>query len=230
MQRIERLYAITDRLRRAAPATMSAHRLAGELGVTRRTIERDLAALRNAGVPLYGQPGRGGGTGSVARPTRAMAVFDDAEIVALVIGAHLAADAPYATAGQTAIGKLLDLLDDPRRIAVESLRDRFRVAVPQGTGLQPRIRSVLEDSVRAQIVVRLVYIDRNGERTTRPVEPVGFYSAGGVWSLVAWCQLRDAGRLFQLNRTEHASATRRHFQPRNIDEVLGWVPRPGTRP
>jgi predicted DNA-binding transcriptional regulator YafY len=230
MQRIERLYAITDRLRRAAPTTLSAHRLAVEMGVTRRTIERDLAALRNAGVPLYGQPGRGGGTGSVARPTRAMAVFDDAEIVALVIGAHLATGAPYATAGQTAIGKLLDLLDDPRRIAVESLRDRFRVAAPEGTGVQPRVRSVLEDAVRVQTVVQLAYVDRNGERTTRAVEPVGFYSYGGVWSLVAWCQLRDAGRLFQLDRVERASATRRHFDPRNVDEVLGWVPRPGARP
>ncbi len=159
-----------------------------------------------------------------------MAVFDDAEIVALVIGAHLATDAPFATAGQSAIGKLLELLDDPRRIAVESLRGRFRVAAPEGTGVQPRVRSVLEDSVRSQRVVHLAYVDRHGERTGRPVEPVGFYSDGGVWSLVAWCQLRDAGRLFQLNRVEHAAMTRRHFDPRNVDDVLGWVPRPGARP
>jgi predicted DNA-binding transcriptional regulator YafY len=73
MQRIERLYAISDRLRRAAPAIVPARQLAIELGVTRRTIERDLAALRNAGVPLYGQPGRGGGAVSVARPSRVVA-------------------------------------------------------------------------------------------------------------------------------------------------------------
>jgi predicted DNA-binding transcriptional regulator YafY len=54
MQRIERLYAISERLRRAAPAIVPAQHLAEELGVTRRTVERDLAALRNAGVPLYG--------------------------------------------------------------------------------------------------------------------------------------------------------------------------------
>ncbi len=159
-----------------------------------------------------------------------MAVFDDAEIVALVTGAHLAIGTPYATAGQSAIGKLLDLLDDPRRIAVESLRDRLRVAAPAGTGVQPRVRSVIEDSVRLQRVVRLAYVDRNGERTRRPVEPIGFYSAGGVWSLVAWCRLRDAGRLFQLDRVERAVATRQQFDPRNVDDVLGWVPRPGARP
>ena len=60
MRRIERLYAISEHVRRAAPGTISARRLAEELGVTRRTIERDLAALRLAGLPLYGTPGRGG--------------------------------------------------------------------------------------------------------------------------------------------------------------------------
>jgi predicted DNA-binding transcriptional regulator YafY len=230
VQRIERLYAISERLRRAAPAIVPAHELATELGVTRRTIERDLAALRNAGVPLYGQPGRGGGSGSVARPTRAMAIFDDAEIVALVIAAHLAADAPFAIAGRTAIAKLLDLLDEPRRIAVESLRDRFRVAVPDGVAVAPRTRSVLEDAVRAQTVVRITFVDRNGARTTRSVEPVGFYSSEGRWALVAWCRLRDGGRLFHLRGIERAAATRQRFEPRDLDDVLGWVPRPGARP
>jgi predicted DNA-binding transcriptional regulator YafY len=230
MQRIERLYAISERLRHAAPAIVPAHRLAEELGVTRRTIERDLAALRNAGVPLYGQPGRGGGSGSVARPTRAMAVFDDAEIVALVIAAHLAADAPFATAGRTAIGKLLDLLDEPRRVAVDSLRDRFRVAVPDTQPVSRRVRSVLEDAVRAQTVVGLAFTDRNGVRTTRSVEPVGFYSAEGSWSLVAWCRLRDGGRLFRLGQIARATATGQQFDPRDLDQVLGWVPDPGARP
>jgi predicted DNA-binding transcriptional regulator YafY len=230
MQRIERLYAISERLRRAAPALVPAQRLAEELGVTRRTIERGLAALRNAGVPLYGQPGRGGGSGSVARPTRAMAVFDDAEIIALVIAAHLAADAPFAAAGRTAISKLLDLLDEPRRVAVDSLRARFRVAVPDTQPVSPRVRSVLEDAVRAQEVVRLAFTDRNGARTTRSVEPVGFYSTGGTWSLVAWCRLREGGRLFGLDQIARSTATRERFQPRELDQVLGWVPHPGARP
>lgn len=230
MQRIERLYALSERLRRAAPAIVPAHHLAEEFGVTRRTIERDLAALRNAGVPLYGQPGRGGGSGSIARPTRTMAVFDDAEIVALVIAAHLAADAPFSAAGRTAIDKLLDLLDEPRRVAVDSLRDRFRVAAPDSRSVPPRVRSVLEDAVRAQTVVRIAFTDRNGVRTTRSVEPVGFYSAQGTWSLVAWCRLREGGRLFHLSQIARTTATRQRFEPRDIDQLLGWVPRPGARP
>ncbi len=230
VQRIERLYAISDRLRRAAPGIVPARQLAEELGVTRRTIERDLAALRNAGVPLYGQPGRGGGSASLARSKPAIAVFDDAEIVALVIAASLATGAPFANAGHTAIGKLLDLLDEPRRVAVESLRDRFRVAVTDERAVNPRIRSVLEDSVRLQTVVRLAFVDRDGVLTKRSVEPVGFYSREGHWSLVAWCHLRHGGRLFRLDRVTRATATRQPCEHHDFAEVLGWVPNPGARP
>ncbi|MGL5811210.1 MAG: helix-turn-helix transcriptional regulator [Nocardioides sp.] len=230
MRRIERLYAISDRLRRAAPAIVPAHQLASELGVTRRTIERDLATLRAAGAPLFGQSGRGGGSGSVARASSVVAVFDDAEVVALAIATHLAADAPYATAGRAAIGKLLDSLEDPHRLAVEALRERLRVAPPTSSRVRPRVRSVLEDSVRSQTVVRLRFVDRNGARTTRLVEPAGFYSTESGWSLVAWCRLREGGRLFRLGQVEQAHQTREQFAPHNIDEVLGWVPVPGARP
>ncbi|MEM9656617.1 MAG: HTH domain-containing protein, partial [Actinomycetota bacterium] len=61
MQRLERLFAINDTLRRAAPHRVSAAKLAEEFDVSRRTIERDLASLRAAGVPLYAERGRTGG-------------------------------------------------------------------------------------------------------------------------------------------------------------------------
>ena len=65
MQRLERLVAITETLRRSAPRSVSARMLADEFGVTTRTIERDLGALRSAGVPLYAEAGCNGGAVSV---------------------------------------------------------------------------------------------------------------------------------------------------------------------
>lgn len=228
MRRIERLYAISERLRRASPATVPARLLAEEFGVARRTIERDLDSLRLAGAPVFGQPGRRGGTGSLAQPRRIVAL-DHTEIVSLIVAAGLGTTAPYATAASMAIGKLLDALDGPQRAAVEELRGRFRVAAPDSAAT-PRVRSVVEDAVGAQTVVRLAYTDRNGQRTVRRVEPVGFYTAEGIWSLVAWCRLREGGRLFQLDRITRAHPTSERFAPRDLDEVLGWVPQPGRRP
>ena len=89
--------------------------------------------------------------------------------------------------------------------------------------MDPRVRSVLEDAVRARTGARLVFVDRNGARTTRLVEPVGFYSFEGSWSLVAWCRLRDSGRPFQLSQVQRAP-TRQQFEPRDLDAVLGWEP------
>ena len=90
MRRVERLYVLSERLRRAAPNTIAARVLADELGVARRTIERDLATLRLAGAPLYGQVGRGGGSGSAARPNKSIVTLSHTEIVALIIAARLA--------------------------------------------------------------------------------------------------------------------------------------------
>ncbi len=204
--------------------------MATEFGVSRRTVERDLVALRAAGVPLFGQVGRGGGAGSIARSGRSVVALSDAEIVALVIAAHLARDAPFATAASTAIGKLLDALDDSSRIAVVTLRQRFRVALPAISEVSARVRSVLEDGVRHQTVVRLAYTDRHGKPTDRRVEPVGFYSADGEWSLVAWCRTRHAGRMFVLHRIRRATPTSETFVGRDVDAVLGWVPQFGDAP
>lgn len=230
MRRIERLYAISERLRQAAPATVAARVLADELGVTRRTIERDLAALRLAGAPVHGQPGRRGGSGSVATARRVVVTLDHTELVGLLVAAHLSRDAPYAGAAATAVSKLAAVLDPGERRAVDQLRGRFRVAAPEPVRVRPRVRSVLEDGVHAQTVVRLHYVDRNGAASSRRVEPVGFYAADGWWALVAWCQWRDAGRLFYLHRIQRAHATSVWFAPRDLDDVLGWVPTPGHRP
>lgn len=230
IRRIERLYAISEHIREARPHTVSASRLAAQLGVTRRTIERDLAALRSAGLPIYGVPGRNGGTASVARGGSSVVTLTEPEVVALVVAAHLAADAPFATSASTAIVKLLDSLDAPQRVTVDELRGRFRLAATPGRSGRPRVRSVLEDALRTRTVVRLTYVDRNGARTVRDVEPTGFYLADDTWALIAWCQLRRDGRQFALDRIRAVHPTRRVFEPRDPDVVLGWVPTRGTAP
>jgi predicted DNA-binding transcriptional regulator YafY len=224
--RIERLHAINEELRRNAPRLVSASALAARFDVSRRTIERDLDALRLAGVPTYGQVGRRGGTALVAGGPSRPVSLTTAEIVSLVVAAQVADGSPYSVSAKTAIDKLLDTLDDAQRVAVEALRARFRLA-PTRPGVRARVRSVVEDAVRTQTIVTISYTDREGNRTRRSVEPVGFYLDGDHWSLIGWCHLRQAGRMFHLDRVRRADATARPCDLRHPDEVLGWVPRPG---
>jgi predicted DNA-binding transcriptional regulator YafY len=230
VNRLERLYAISDRLRRAAPATVAARLLAEEFGVTRRTIERDLASLKLAGVPLFGQTGRSGGVGSIAKPPRTLAALSDAEMMAVILAADLARDAPFGVAATNAAARLAETVGESQAPAINSLRNRFRIAPPITKPISKRIRSVLEDAVHRQTAVRLHYVDSQGDATSRLVEPTGFYYSEGVWSLVAWCRLRDDGRLFRLHRITRATATRQRYRERDLDAVLGWVPRPGRAP
>jgi len=69
MNRTDRLYALVEELRARAPRTVRAVALATHFEVSTRTIERDLLALQEAGVPIWAQPGPGGGYGITVETT-----------------------------------------------------------------------------------------------------------------------------------------------------------------
>lgn len=225
MHRLERLYAINEAVRRAAPRSVSAARLAEEFGVTRRTIERDLAALRSAGVPLYAEHGRNGGQRTVASPERVMVTLTVAEVTALLISLSAGGtDLPFGDAGRTATARLLDVLPDPTRVGVERLRARVRTRPAPDARPRVRVRRMLEQGVQRSLVANIGYCDRNGQTTKRAVECVGFLHGTDGWYLIAWCRLRDAGRMFRLDRITSARLTTSRAPDRDLDATLGWVP------
>jgi len=231
MQRLERLVAITETLRRTAPRPVSARRLAEEFGVTSRTIERDLAALRAAGVPLYAEAGRNGGAVSLDQMGSVVVTLSPTEVMALLTAVTAAGDAmPYADAGATAMKRVLDALPATTRVATERLRERIRTREESVEPAGRRIRRTIEAAVRRGLVVKIDYRDLHGRDTRRSVDAVGFLRHAEGWYLIGWCHLREAGRLFHLARIRHAHLTRMSFEQRDVDATLGWVPDTVTRP
>jgi predicted DNA-binding transcriptional regulator YafY len=234
MKRLERLYAINEELKRRAPFPVSAPTLADQFEVNRRTIERDLSALRSAGVPIDGDVGRTGGY-SLA-PTKGNVVFTltPEEVVALLLATRAAAGMPFTSAATTATRRLLDALPDATRVQVDELRDRIRASESSAQRSRPVVRRVVrravETAVRDHVVVKLRYVDADGVTTTRAVEAHGFYGAVDGWYLVGWCRLREGGRIFRLDRIAHATVTTEQAVDRDLDEVLGWVPHDVSRP
>jgi predicted DNA-binding transcriptional regulator YafY len=109
LPRVARLHELIEALRTRAPRPVSGSNLAERAGVSVRTIERDIAALRDAGVPVTVRRGRGGGYGIDARPMLPPVVLTPGEAAALVtvvaaVGPHMSA------AAQTAVQKLLAAL------------------------------------------------------------------------------------------------------------------------
>ncbi|MEM7274077.1 MAG: WYL domain-containing protein [Actinomycetota bacterium] len=231
MNRLERLYAVAEALRRAAPAPVSAATLAEDFGVTRRTIERDLASLRAAGAPIYAERGRDGGQVSLDRPGSAIVTLSAGEVTALLVAVAAAGpDMPFADHAATAVDRLLDPLPDTTRRTVESLRDRVRTRVAGQDRIRRRIRRSVETAVQRGVVLNLDYVDRHGETTSRSVDAVGLYQGGDGWFLIGWCHLRSAGRVFRLDRIRSARLTARPIGDHDVDDTLGWVPDAVARP
>jgi len=224
VNRLERLYAVTESIRRRAPQPVSAATLAEEFGVTRRTMERDLAALRSAGVPLYGSDGRSGGQRLAGHGGRVVFALSAEEVTALLLAAAASTGMPYSDAARSATNHLLDSLPDDTRVLVDELRTKLRATVGNRVRATPRVQRTIEESVRRGVVVNLAYEDRNGTRTDRAVEPVGFYGGGDGWYLIGWCRLRRAGRIFRLDRITSARLRREVAPSRSVDDTLGWVP------
>ncbi len=223
MNRLERLHALAEQLRRSAPRPISAASLAERFGVTRRTIERDLASLRNAGVPLYAEHGRAGGQISLDSEGHSVLTLSSAEILAILVALAAAGSLmPFHDAGNSAAQRLLDPMGPETQLGVEELRRRIRVR--DQPSVSKRSRRTVEEAVRRSVVVKIDYVDANGNTTNRSVDPVGFYNGDGGWHLIGWCHLRTEGRIFRLDRILSARLTTRPAQQHSVDETLGWIP------
>jgi len=202
VNRIERLHALTESLRRAGARGRTAEQLADEFEVTSRTIKRDLAALEASGLPVWGRTGPGGGYGLAQGSSLPPVNFTAAQALALSAAVAVSTQAPFSDAARTATRKVLDPLT--RRQATDL---GHRVWVDVGPSAPRRVMSMLEQALVEQVTVNLAYTDAQGRSTLREVEPIIFALTGGRWLLVGWCRLRDDVRWFDLSRIQAATAT-----------------------
>ncbi|MEU8182583.1 WYL domain-containing protein [Micromonospora sp. NPDC049047] len=203
MNRTDRLYALVEELRAVSPRPRSARWLAARFEVSSRTIERDIGALQEAGVPIWAEPGRIGGY--VVDRTRTLPPVNltAAEAVAMAVALHRLAGTPFAGPGGTALRKLMAVL--PPADAVEAHRLASRVHLI-GDGPTTPVPAVVADAVAARRALRIRYADRAGVDSVRDVEPLGYLGNTQHWYLLAWCRLRDELRCFRTDRIRSVRA------------------------
>ncbi|MBW3576949.1 MAG: WYL domain-containing protein [Actinobacteria bacterium] len=224
MNRTERLYAIVEELRVAGPSGRTAGWLADRFEVSTRTIKRDVRALEQADVPIWSVDGRGGGyrlQRSAALPPLS---FTAGEATAIAVALAAEPSLPFGPDGRTALAKVLGAMDDTQRRRTDDLASRIWMGTTAGDG-RPAAARILDEALRASLVVHLDYRDAEGRGTrSRPVEPLAFARTGGHWYLLGWCREREAGRWFRMDRIQDARATREQFPPRDLHEVFGAAP------
>lgn len=224
--RTVRLFSLLDHLRgRTVP--VAAASLAQELGVSVRTIYRDMATLQTLGVPLRGEAGIGFQLerGAFLPPMR----FDGDELDAVMLGLQWAGqqgDPTLSAGAQRVLAKLRTSLpaEDGDMLANRPIRP---VSADPGLA-RPLAASfaLLRGALRDRQVITLDYRRADGTRGLRTVRPLGLFVFGTVWLLTAWCELRSAFRHFRLDRISTAELTRRRFRPergKRLDDALAQL-------
>ncbi|MGC5334814.1 helix-turn-helix transcriptional regulator [Micromonospora sp. DT62] len=197
MNRTDRLYALVEELRAVSPRPRSARWLAARFEVSTRTIERDIGALQESGVPIWAEPGRTGGYALDRARTLPPVNLAPVEAVAMAVALHRMRGTPFAAAAGTALRKLISVM--PAADAAEAHRLAARVHLI-GDGPVTPVPAAVADAVRARRVLRLRYADRAGAGSLRDVEPLGYLGNPRHWYLLGWCRLRAGIRAFRVDR------------------------------
>jgi predicted DNA-binding transcriptional regulator YafY len=225
--RTDRLYALVEELRAAAPNRRSARWLADRFEVSVRTVERDIGALQAAGVPIWADAGRTGGYTIDAGHTLPPLGLTVDEALAVTIGLGQLARSPFREAALSASRKISAVLsaDDVRRTAL--LAQRIQLLEDAGHGNAP---AVLARALRENSVLRIRYRDAEGRESSREIEPLGYIGKGQDWYLVSWCRLRDGVRAFRGDRVLEAVPTGERPPARTVSAEELAIPFGELRP
>jgi predicted DNA-binding transcriptional regulator YafY len=213
VNRTDRLYSLVEELRAIAPRPRSARWLAARFDVSSRTIERDLAALQESGVPIWAEPGRTGGYCLDSSHTLAPLGFTVDEALAIMISLEMLAASPFRDAATSALRKVVAVTEDRSLAETVELATRIHLL---SDGPAVEAPAALSRALRDGRVLRIAYQDRQGAETSRDIEPMGYIGRGPHWYLVAWCRLRHGVRAFRGDRIIRADGTVERPTPRSL--------------
>lgn len=229
MSRTERLFDLLQVLRRhRQPVT--GRQLAAEVGISLRTLYRDMASLQALGADIEGEAG----LGYVLKPGFLLPplMFSPEEIEALVLGSRWVAqraDGPLGEAARGALGKIAAVLPPELRGEMEG----SALLVGPGQALAdaaPVDLTVIRQAIRRERKLLLVYADGRGSASERTVWPfaLGFFDRVRV--VVAWCELRQGFRHFRCDRIGALTVLDQRYPRRRQALLADWRRDQGIAP
>lgn len=221
MARTDRLFRLLHAMR-ILPPPVTAARLAEETGVSLRSLYRDIDSLRAAGARIEGERGYGYRLiEDIALPPQ---TFDRIEIEALVLGLaevrHMG-DPALEKAAASVLAKVAATLPDRAEQhllhAVSQVR-RFEARFPA----IPDMETIRSACWREEALL-LRYADKDGTVTERTILPLSVVYLDNKMTLLAWCGLREAFRMFRLDRIRTADPAGTCFRPRRGALLRGYL-------
>ncbi|KQT45372.1 transcriptional regulator [Methylobacterium sp. Leaf456] len=225
MARTDRLFRLLHAMR-VLPAPVTAARLAEETGVSLRSLYRDIDALRAAGARIEGERGYGYRLiEDVALPPQ---TFERIEIEALVLGlseVRQMGDPALAQAAASVLAKVAATLPDRAEQhllhAVSRVR-RFEARFPAMPDMEALMETIRGGCWREEALA-LHYADKDGTLSERTILPLSIVYLDSKMTLLAWCGLREAYRMFRLDRIRAVAATGTSFRPRRAMLLRGYL-------
>lgn len=234
----ERLDALVAAIRAYEGVSMS--ELALQLGVSVRTVRRDIRLLRTQGLEIEGDRGRGGGIRFARSAPLPPLRLEAQQAVGLWLSVQIAcrvAGLPFSAGSQAALNKVLAALPPERRAQLRQLCRRIVIGAPASESMResseemtPTLLESFERCFREGACMSFSYIDRAGAKSIRHVEPHGIFIRLPFWYILAVdVEIRapeSAYRMFRMDRISNPRMLGRAFHPSMdvIEEMLLDVP------
>ncbi len=220
VSRVHRLIRLITLLQSGRPRTVA--ELMEELGVSRRTLFRDLNMLEMAGVPYYHEPGKGYRINrSFFLPPISLTVPETLGLMMLGKSASTQRNRPYVGAALSAIYKLISTVPEPIRTVCGEMMSH--VSISPGAHLvgdrEQQHYGLLQQCIDECRVCALQYYSPvEDDALEIEVHPYALHFAARAWYVLAWSELHEEVRVFKLARIGSLEPTRRRFRrPRDFD-------------
>ncbi|WP_299750969.1 YafY family protein [Devosia sp.] len=212
MARSDRLFRLLQAMR-VMPAPITAARLADETGVSLRSLYRDIDSLRAAGARIEGE--RGYGYRLIEDYALPPQTFDRAEIEAIALGLaevqHMG-DPALAKAAISVLAKVAATLpDDREQHLFHAISQVYR---PDARYSQARDLDAIRQACWQEEALVIRYADKGHAVTERTILPLAIVYTDRTLTVLAWCCLREAFRMFRVERIIDLSAAGTSFRPR----------------
>jgi predicted DNA-binding transcriptional regulator YafY len=217
---------IVRTLRRNGTSTIGV--LAKEVGVSRRTILRDISALRDEGYVIYSDVGRGGGLQIDPRSIQTTAKLAVPEVFALLISVatmRAAGSLPFSELADSGLAKIEKSLPADKVKDLRAFLECLHIGqlpplqdLSNMGKMEPELLSAFETAFFKRQFIRFTYLDAKGHQTQRKVEPQAMLILPPLWYLVGWDPMREDFRHFRMDRISTPEAVpdtcfRRRYVP-----------------
>lgn len=203
--------------------------LAERLGVTTRSVRRDVERLRDLGYPVHASKGHGGGYQLGAGAALPPLLLDPDEAVAMAVCLRLAAGGTVAGVGESALralSKLDQVMPSKLRSQVAAVHDStVTLMAPTSDTVEPDVLMTLARACRDHEHVATGYVDIRGNATMRRVEPYQLVTTGRRWYLLAYDRDKQDWRSLRLDRMNDVRAQGSTFVPREAPDAAAYVRR-----